>query len=360
MKRLAFALVLLLATLGVAELVAGFVAPSADGDDLLVPHARRAWALQPGERTFAQRVATVGDDGLRITTDPAKTGAPLVLLLGDSSMFSHGVPDGRTLHDRLQIELRQRGVEAQVVCAAVPGYSLLQTRRLMDELWGRDPALLVVGNLWSDNNARGQRDAELLATFDQPAVRAQFLLRRSALFRALSSGLQEPSAAPQVGWTETSEVGLRRLSIEEYAQNLDGLLQDASDHGTGALLLALSNREIEEHGRTPDQSWTPFFEVQEAVGRARGVPRVDAHQAFRKTDGRSPFTDMMHPGDYGMELLGRALAERLVEEGWPQTGLVPAPSATLPALPEDPFDGHIEVPPDDMIRGLLDAGGVSP
>ena len=30
--------------------------------------------------------------------------APLILTLGDSSVFSHGVEDGRTLHDALQAQ----------------------------------------------------------------------------------------------------------------------------------------------------------------------------------------------------------------------------------------------------------------
>ena len=213
-RRLSFAILVPIVLFGVAEGVARLL-PVADavGDDLMIAHHARLWALQPGVHRFGGRSVTVDRDGLRATMYPAPEDAPLILTLGDSSMFSHGVEDGRTLHDSLQAQLNESGVPAEVRCAAVPGYSILQTRLLMEELWDLQPELLVVGNLWSDNNARGERDADLLRALGQPGVQARFALRTSALFRRLDDRLRPPQAPPQVGWTRHSEVGVRRVPL---------------------------------------------------------------------------------------------------------------------------------------------------
>lgn len=360
-RRLLYAALSALVLFGAAEGVARLVPEtSPHGDDLMVAHPTRLWALQPGQHRFGGRGVTVDRDGLRATMAAPPPDAPLILTLGDSSVFSHGVEDGRTLHDALQAQLLQAGAPAAVRCAAVPGYSILQTRRLLDELWELEPRLLVVGNLWSDNNARGERDADLLAALGRPIVQARFALRQSALFRRIDDRLRPQRPAPQVGWTQQSEVGVRRVPLQQYGEQLDALLEDARQRGVGVVVLALTNQEIQARGRVESDSWTPYFQVQAQVAARRDVPLVDAALVFQREGQRHDlFTDPMHPSEQGVWLIARELAGSLVRAGWPQQGLLPRQAQGEVVVPPDPFDGNIALPPADMLPELLRAAGVA-
>jgi GDSL-like Lipase/Acylhydrolase family len=360
-RRLLFAALSALVLFGAAEVVARLVPEASPaGDDLMVAHPTRLWALQPGAHRFGGRGVTVDQDGLRATMSAPPQNAPLILTLGDSSVFSHGVEDGRTLHDALQAQLQQSGVAASVRCAAVPGYSILQTRRLLDELWELEPRLLVVGNLWSDNNARGVRDADLLAALGRPAVQTRFALRGSALFRRIDDQLRPQQASPQVGWTQHSEVGVRRVPLQQYGEELDALLEDARERGVGVVVLALTNQEIQARGRVESDSWTPYFQVQAQVAARRGVPLVDAAAALQREGQRNDlFTDPMHPSERGTWLIAQELVEALMRAGWPQQAMVPQHAQGEVVVGPDPFDGNIALPPADMLPELLRAAGVA-
>lgn len=336
-KLLASALTLGLALVGL-ELAARGVAPMipsleiAAGSEervLLNPHPTRLWYTAPGLKESAGFTASINELGLRgpLPATPKPADVPRILVLGDSSLFGHGVSDGETLSAQLQTALSERGIRAEVVNGGTPGYSTEQTRLFLEEVgWDLQPDLLFVGNLWSDNNHDWFRDADLLRTADLYGG----LLGSSALYRLTAGWVDRARGgrgARVVGWTESdqapTEVG-RRVPLPRYAENLAAITDEARERGVGVLFLALTNIE-RLSGDDPGASWTPYFAAQREVAQWYGSTVIDAHLAFMTSGERVDqlFVDKMHPSGTGFSILARTTARWLASEGWPQNRLLP-------------------------------------
>jgi len=328
---------------GVEILARALPEPAPPQGIALQPHFTRIWALTDPESALRMGFR-VSADGLRLSQSPGPADAPLILTTGDSSIFGDGIPDGQTLHDTLGRALTEAGVPARVGTLAIPGYSTLQTRIVLDEVgWRMNPSLLVVGNLWSDCKLDTFRDADLLARLRSPAARMEALAGHLALFRQIRGRLNTARGKPAthvISWPTTgSEVGLRRVPVADYTRNLEAILDDARRRDVGVVFLRLTNRDLLSWGMRPQDSWTPYFAVQDAVAAAHGVPTVNAGEVFAGQDPNLVLRDTLHPTAEGDARLGRALAALLVANGWPSNRLVPSegPPVTVPA---DGFDGR--------------------
>ena len=333
-RKVTFTLSPLLLLLGGAELLARRLVepppdPTLTSGLAMVPHATRVWSLAPGDIKTGGLTHHISDDRLRVV---AETGAELrVLTLGDSSIFGHGVVDADTLHANLAASLGERGVSADVLCGGVPGYSTAQSLLLLDEVgWDLEPDLLVIGNLWSDNNYGYFVDSEWLAELHSPVRRLDRALSWSVAWDWFR-GFQRPAIARDgqlpISWVREpypTEEGRRRVPLEDYAANLDEMLVQAAEREVGVVMLAPANR----HRLSPDGSvvmWGVYFEAMRLVAENRGVLVVDALDAL-KPSGLSvdeAFLDEMHPTGPTNALYAGLLSEALVDEGWPEARLTP-------------------------------------
>lgn len=338
--KVAASAVMVLSFFLMAEGLARFVVPAVpewqggdQGAVIMVGHPTRLWGMGAGRRQNGGAVANISEIGLRepIPDVPRANGRQRVMILGDSSFFGHGVGDDETIAARLQDTLAARGIDADTINGGIPGYSTEQTRMLLDEVgWDLEPSLLVIGNLWSDNNFDLYRDADLLYT---RAAYTKGLASRSAFMRLLASWLaplRSDSGARIVTWTQDSafpDSGTRRVLIEDYVANLDQMVRDARDRGIGAMFLAPSNRDTTLDGRNDDQSWTVYFQAQQLVSRCHGVPWVDTLPFFQGRMDQGAvlddlFIDEMHPTAPGQTLIADGIADALQGAGWPADPLL--------------------------------------
>lgn len=117
----------------------------------LQPHPTRIWSMTPGTQTQFGAEVRIDELGMRYSEIEPNT--QIWLTLGDSSIFGHGLNDQGTLHDQLERTLKIQGNNVDVLCGATPGYSTLQTLDYLNETgWDLNPDVLILGNLWSDNN----------------------------------------------------------------------------------------------------------------------------------------------------------------------------------------------------------------
>lgn len=318
--------VFLLAEVAARGLGAHAVAWNADDRPgvLMAGHPTRLWAMAPGARVNGDALATIGDHGLRgpPPTVPRPAGRSRVLVLGDSSFFGHGLGDADTLPAQLEVALRGAGLDADVINGAIPGYSTEQSRRLLEELgWALEPTLLLVGNLWSDNNADAFRDVDLL----QSRALAAQPLGRSAFVRLVvgwADRLRGGEGARVVTWTRTSawpEGRQRRVPVQDYARNLDHIVREARSRGVGVGFVAPVNLDI-ALGRTPKGApWDVYFAAQAAVAAWHGVPVVSARAALAADPlgAEALFVDAMHPSARGCADIARETVRVLVGAGWP-------------------------------------------
>jgi hypothetical protein len=344
-RRVAFALLPLLFVLGTWEALARrspALGPPEMG--IVMPaHPTRGWTLRTP--SSADPLYRADADGLRVSAAPGDPAAPLILTTGDSSIFGDGLPDGDTLHDRLQASLEAAGAPARVRTLGVPGYSTIQTRVVLDEVgWDLGPRLLIIGNLWSDSTLERLRDADLLRAARSPLGRAEFWLSHSALFVQLRARLNAARGLPatrKVTWPTPGATGVRRVPIADYAGHLAALLMAARERGVGVIVLALANDQtLLPGGDRRAGPWSPYFDVQARTAAAFGVPVVRAVDALAGKQPNEVLRDNLHPNEAGAALIADALAAAVLAAGWPSAVPVPATGATAVAPPVDDWEGR--------------------
>ena len=318
------------------ELVARGLAPqlpswTRDETVVLTGHPTRLWGLSPGVQLNAGEDATIGEHGLRgeLPELPRPEGRERILVLGDSSFFGHGVPDGETLAVHLASGLSRRGVTLDTVNGAVPGYSLAQSTLLMDELgWSLEPTLVVVANLWSDNTWDAFADEDLLAT---RSMASHNPLVHSSAFRLLATflvggrGERLVMVRARQSWpTDT----VRRVPPRRYGELLDGLVREAAGRGVGVALLGPTSRDLVEPEPGAPSPSDVYREVQRRVAEHHGLPLADVTPPFqgvaRAHSVDQLFVDALHPSGAGQRIMADTLATTLRRAGWPQERLVAA------------------------------------
>ncbi len=199
---------------------------------LFIQDPRLHWKLRPQtEVPFLGQVVRTDDDGFR--NSPQPPAERLVLCLGDSTTFGWGLAQDKPFAPRLAQLLA--GGSWRVVNAGVPGYSSFQVRLLAERLipaWKPDVVVICLGNneAWpveqSDRELDEQRGAVVAVT--SLLSHSKFLVWAAERVRAerprpfMASALQD--AEP-------------RVSLAEFAQNIEQILQIARDHHARVILL---------------------------------------------------------------------------------------------------------------------------
>lgn len=374
-KVVASSLVLFAALLGL-EGLAQMVGPSIPAlkenheRTLLNPHPTRLWYTAPGTKEVEGAASTINALGMRgaMPIDPKPADIPRILVVGDSSLFGHGVNDPDTYPAQLQTVLQGLGHRTEVLNGSTPGYSTEQTRIFLEEVgWSLQPDLLVIGNLWSDNNFDSFRDVDLLHTqkaFSNP-------LASSALYRLLASAadvLRGGRGARIVTWTasdqDPTKLG-RRVPLPRYAENLDAMVRDANARGIGVVFLTLTNIErVTMTLAAEEWSWEPYFKVQREVAAWHDLPNFDAQMVFVASNQKDPtdlFVDSMHPSALGHRIFAGYSAWRLVADGWPDTRRFFGKSESFPGTAVIDDGSVKEAAPFSAQSDLFrDPGGVPP
>ena len=150
------------------------------------------WEQAPGVRVEHNIPANINSLGLRgdEPTMPKPAGVRRLLATGDSSVYGFRVRDDEVFITKTAELLG--GAEAKIEGwnAAIPGYSTYQTINMLEmRALALEPDVLVIANLWSDNNFDAFVDKELLAaytTFEGSSTHQMHrLLQGSAFYRLM-------------------------------------------------------------------------------------------------------------------------------------------------------------------------------
>ncbi len=284
------------------------------------------WEYAPGMRDEFGIPVHINQLGLRgpEPEQPKPKGIRRLLATGDSSVYGFGIEDGQA-YVHVAADLLGKGIEGHN--AAIPGYSTFQTLNLL-ELRALDlaPDVLVIGNLWSDNNFDSFVDRDLLSAYSSFeggwAGRARRWLNHSATFRLLDYRLRVESGAQaearKVGWTvgKGQQGGQRRVEVNDYARNLQAMVDLAHAHSAEVIFVLLASQDdlAEAHGEPP--AWALYRQIMRETAARVGAPVVEVPGLFQASgEGRDAlFIDEMHPTATGHRLIGEALAASL--QGW--------------------------------------------
>ena len=167
-----------------------------------------------------------GDEGLRLPAPESKEKEPGVYrigIIGDSCSFL-----GEEVYPSRFVRLAEEatGRKIEVVNASCPGYTSLQGRRRLRDVWPWDPDLIVVYAGWNDHwkSLNGQTDRELIER-QLLSDKAKSWMGKSRLMWSLYS--LRVKLAPPVP-TNQSPV---RVPPNDYRENLRQILGEAEQRG---------------------------------------------------------------------------------------------------------------------------------
>lgn len=267
---------------------------------------------------------------------PKPAGVRRFITTGDSSVFGFGVPEEAVFSS---VAAARLGEGAEALIGAVPGYSSFQSINLLRMRALRtEPDLLVIANIWSDNNFDAFVDKDVLAQaagFETGfTATLKRWLSRSAIYRVADWKLRVRGSAERVqkvAWQQDSQsrgqIGVRRVEINDYASNLESLVAIAGEHGAEVLFVVLANNEDVKSGgpvMAGPKAWDPYRRVMRETAARHGAPVIDVPALFQESGKGTAelFLDEMHPTIEGHRIMGEALADVLAERGWVAGGAV--------------------------------------
>jgi lysophospholipase L1-like esterase len=255
-----------------------------------------------------------------------------VLLLGDSTIYGHGVEEaatfGRVLEARLQARLPEARLE--VIDAGVPAYSSLQSlRQLRYVLADTSPDVIVIGNMWSDSMPADApddtwllgdawRERSLRIDEQLSAVSAAWCAVKPA--RAATREQQNAFARVAQPGRATPDLPSRRVPLEAYQQNLETMAGWARAHGAAPVFLALGHPSDRVNGlvgigprhRENIESYRARMRGAAVAQRAPLAEAASAYGKARALGQNELFLDSIHPTPEGHALVADVLESTML------------------------------------------------
>lgn len=301
-RRLGFSLLILLVFLGGLELL-GRLLPANDNRTNFAAHPERGWTLPISSsfEFFGARAQT-NRLGLR-SPEPQVDPALRVLVLGDSTVFGHGVEDGETFSAQLA---RRTGADVQN--AGVPGYTCLQSADRYDDLAAvLAPDILIIYTL--------HNDVRKLTAGDEVWVNRS---ATSGMLRLLSTAQR---------WLKVRR-GESRVSLSQYRRCLSRLTARQQQRGGQTLLIAPFDwRHLKRRGKAlgsgrGDQR--PYRDILAEFEEQPGLTFLDLTDTAWAGDASSTvlMLDQVHPAAPGHQRIAAQIQQTLTSAGvqWPQDG----------------------------------------
>lgn len=219
-------------------------------------HPTLIWELKAGWKGF-EGGGDVRINSLGFRTDEISRKSPMekrILCLGDSVTFGYWVNQDEPWPQVLQKMYQNRGINATVINAGVPGYSTFQSLEQW-RLKGKNlqPDVVILGYCLNDATERyskvasyGGDDIFLGVDTSQALPSIQRLLRRSALYRYIKLKLQKSAKLEET-------YSVRRLFDDPLAPPIKGAWERNSQE-----IIALKD-EIEREGKKLLVVIFPYF-----------------------------------------------------------------------------------------------------
>jgi lysophospholipase L1-like esterase len=310
-------------------------------------HPLRMFELVPNSRGVAWRTRVeINSYGMRDRERPReRTGAPRVLVLGDSVTFGSGVAPRDRFTDQLEPLLAERlGESVEVLNFGVGGYDTLQEIATLEHL-GLDfaPDLVVLAYCLNDtvDNSPNLEYIRSLRELESPVYRlrsAQLIrsaLDRLRLMRRLELDNRDADfarrfdglIAPVTGDLELMALREELRAVIEQADDPEALLEwYVSDVHLGRVTFALGQlARFASHGGFAvvvailpylgeAAGWEVVYRMVAHMSTANGLPAVVLAPALGEADLASlrlRSRDAIHPNARGHRLIAEALAPHL-------------------------------------------------
>ncbi len=311
-------------------------------DGMFRHSARQLWEPRPGSADNWDEGRTINADGYR---GPAlaleKTPGRLrIATMGDSSTFGMGVRYAESYSGQLPAALAERGIDAEVLCAGVIGFTIRQGLERYDELvraYSPDVVVCAFGavneHLPAVGGLRDEQKVVVNQSYRSDAAKTWRRLRKELrilhFFSWVGDRLQKESEEERIARLkeekrlhelrlrcgEVDWEGTRRVSLEEFDANLRELRRRVEADGARLVVISMP--------RHPDrEAEAPVLPLYNKVVRdfatETETPLLSARGLIKKrlSEGAAwedLFVDFYHPSPAGHGLIADKLAKLIAE-----------------------------------------------
>jgi len=285
------------------------------------PHPHLLWELPPGDTEVngqSVHISAVGSRGPE-TSWEKPTGTRRIIALGDGVAFGEQVDRGANYVVDAVNALGGTRVGVETLLMAIPSYSIIQQRNLMDlRGWTLEPNVLIINGPGIDMGVAPYVDEQvLLPVRSRESNRA--VLEQLASFRILHHHMQViggevANKRMQVfkGKYNHNKIGLPRVGVNTYAHHLDALTATAIERGIAVVYVVYPVPEDLDDSHLTERV-SLYRTAMNDVARRNGVSVVDGPAVF-KSSGRDKerlFISSRLLSEYGHRTLGYALTRTL-------------------------------------------------
>ena len=288
-------------------------------------NSRRFWQFRPGitvkSRMYEGLEYTINSDGRRGPPTPGESDCYRILTLGNSCTFGWGVGDKNTYPRKLEALLNEQttGKCVEVINAGIPGYSSFQGRRYFEEdLIRLAPDVVLIMFAWNDHrHARGNRPDSEQRGGHPVIVFLQNHLSQLRIYQFMRKTLL-PIVEDQESVPLSYLSGIRRVSREEFFDNLKQIIKTARDHAIEPILLVppIASSDNYFGGARTDLGIIHQIYQKEIVrvSQYNSVPLIDLQPPFdlRADLFDDAHADAMHFNERGHQLTAQVVAEHLL------------------------------------------------
>ncbi len=243
-----------------------------------------------------------------------------ILALGNSCTFGWGVPLDNCWTTLLERNLRRKLPDSslEVINAGIPGYSSFQGKQYFQELFKYQPDIVLIMFGWNDHWKAGKKisDSEQETP---PAIvislqNAFSKLKLYKLLRKFTLSMTEDTQFVRID----DITGKRRVSQNEYFQNLTEIVKTARKHNIRPVLLIPPIASLENYFQATRSNihllHQKYQERMLRVSEYQQVEIIDLQSAFDNfnTLFNNPESDPLHFNAQGHELAAMAISEHLL------------------------------------------------
>ncbi|MGH8015604.1 MAG: SGNH/GDSL hydrolase family protein [Candidatus Zixiibacteriota bacterium] len=284
------------------------------------------WKLRPSRtiesRWFSNLSYQINSKGLRgPEIDQEKKGIR-ILALGNSCTFGWGVSYENCWTVQLQSMLMNANPDnhIEVINAGVPGYTSFQGKILFEKLTELKPDIVLITYGWNDHWQAGHdiSDAEQNTPpkFMNDIQNELSKLMLYKFIRKITLSLTEDTVI--VSLSDLS--GRRRVSPEEFSENLKEIIKTANTNGIKPILLVPPIASLKNYFRETQSNFhllhQKYQDVILRVGEYESFPVVNLQTVFDNyTDlFEDAHGDPIHFNDHGHQIVAEELAKAITPQ----------------------------------------------
>ena len=282
------------------------------------------WRLRENQtldsRWFSNLSYRTNSVGIRADEIKTEKGGKRLIALGNSCTFGWGVSIENCWTTQLErnLNLELSSIDFEVINAGTPGYSSFQGKIYFEEFLKYEPDMVLIMFGWNDHWKAGKEISDAEQKMPPAIVLSlQNTFSNLKLYKLLRKFTLSMTEDTQIDRIDNIS-GKRRVSTDEYFQNLSEIIETAREHNVTPVLLIPPIASLENYYRATSSNLhllhQKYQDVMLRVSEYQQVDILDLQSTFDNfnTLFDNPSGDPIHFNIQGHEVAAMAISEYLL------------------------------------------------